>query len=304
MAFAIDDPKVFTSGEPFCPCLLWDLEQNPANGGFFTGSNGLVITAVNPSQSSSTIPVTENVVQFNWAYDGAPDPPFGAPVETNCIQIEGAGQCTISLKTGWNIISSWIMPADPDLKTIFQPLITEGKLVKIQDESGFSLEDLGFLGGWTNNIGNFMPGEGYKIKLTTSETLTIFESYPKSSVSPKSIESPKFYKPVVAGNGVDHMNINLVELPADLKPGDEIGVFDRNLCVGAMVIDNRYSVFGNQFLVSSKSEITNLKSQISPCALCPVPRALQKTDYRLPITDYRSLITDYRLPITRKFTTE
>lgn len=42
------------------------------------------------------------------------------------------------------------------------------------------------------------------------------------------------FHPVTAGNGVDHMNINLVSLPANLlEPGDEIGIFDGSICVGA-----------------------------------------------------------------------
>jgi len=60
------------------------------------------------------------------------------------------------------------------------------------------------------------------------------------------------------GNGLDHMNINLVNIPEGLlQEGDEIGVFDAGLCVGALVIGNRYSVIGE------KSEITNQKSQIT-----------------------------------------
>lgn len=52
----------------------------------------------------------------------------------------------------------------------------------------------------------------------------------------KEIDEP-FFHPVYVGNGVNHMNINLVDLKlSGLKTGDEIGVFDGDFCVGADVI--------------------------------------------------------------------
>lgn len=46
-----------------------------------------------------------------------------------------------------------------------------------------------------------------------------------------------YFHVVFEGNGVDHMNINLVNLSqTGLKAGDEIGVFDNIYCVGAAVI--------------------------------------------------------------------
>ena len=46
-----------------------------------------------------------------------------------------------------------------------------------------------------------------------------------------------YFNPIYAGNGVNHMNINLVNLGnSSLKAGDEIGVFDGIYCVGATVI--------------------------------------------------------------------
>lgn len=46
-----------------------------------------------------------------------------------------------------------------------------------------------------------------------------------------------YFTPVFRGNGIDHMNINLVNLSqTGLLNGDEIGVFDGVYCVGAAVI--------------------------------------------------------------------
>lgn len=43
------------------------------------------------------------------------------------------------------------------------------------------------------------------------------------------------------GNGIDHMNINLVALNSTgIKIGDEIGVFDGDLCVGAAIIEDKH----------------------------------------------------------------
>jgi hypothetical protein len=47
---------------------------------------------------------------------------------------------TRNFSTGWNIFSSPVMPANPNMETIFQPFITNESLVKIQDEEGNSLE--------------------------------------------------------------------------------------------------------------------------------------------------------------------
>jgi hypothetical protein len=172
MSFTIDDPSAFSPEASFCPSLIWDLEPDPVNGSFFAGSQGVIMTAVDPQNTTKTIPVAEQVDQFNWTYDGTlPNPPWGAPVKLTCIQ--APNECTIELRTGWNIISPCRVPSNPDLMVIVQPLITEGKMIKVQNETGDALEDLGFLGGWTNNIGDVQLTEGYKVKVNGDCLLTI-----------------------------------------------------------------------------------------------------------------------------------
>ena len=73
----------------FCPPVVWDLEANPSNGGFPSGSAGVVMTVVNGSGSSNTF---EHVNQFNWQYIGNGTAPFGEPVEVSCINID-CGTC-------------------------------------------------------------------------------------------------------------------------------------------------------------------------------------------------------------------
>jgi hypothetical protein len=81
--------------------------------------------------------------------------------------------CTVDLRTGWNIFSTNCLPAILDMKAIMQTLIDNGSLIKVQDENGNSLEDLGVFGGWKNNIGNISATEGYKIKVTRNCQLQI-----------------------------------------------------------------------------------------------------------------------------------
>jgi uncharacterized protein (TIGR02145 family) len=77
----------------------------------------------------------------------------------------------IPLKTGWNIIG-YPLGTESNGKTVVQQLIDRGTLIKVQNETGYSIEDLGVFGGWSNNIGNFKPGKGYKIKVSADEVLT------------------------------------------------------------------------------------------------------------------------------------
>lgn len=82
ICFSIDDPAPDSTG--YCPAIVWDLEQNPANGGYLSGDEGVVMTATTSTPGEST-PAFEHVVQFNWEYTGSgAAPPYGQPVETDC----------------------------------------------------------------------------------------------------------------------------------------------------------------------------------------------------------------------------
>jgi len=147
----------------------------------------------------------------------------------------------IPLQTGWNIVG-YPRSAEADAQLVVQQLIDRGTLIKVQDEKGNSLEDWGIFGGWTNNIGNFITGEGYKIKVRAKDTLTIYESYSKGALTTQNEMRPAIhFLPAFEGNGVDHMNINLVGLSSDwLQPGDELAVFDGGVCVGAVALQKSH----------------------------------------------------------------
>ena len=165
----------------------------------------------------------------------------------------------IPLTKGWNIINYPHTEAFNGLDVV-QQLIDRNVLVKVQDETGKSIEDYGIYGDWKNNIGDFVAGEGYKIKVSEDDILLINSSYSKSSTILPEFASADYFKPVFEGNGINHMNINLVNLAGSgIKTGDEIGIFDGNSCVGSAKVTGMN--FSSINLIASASdggtEITN-----------------------------------------------
>ena len=82
VSFHVDDPQV-RQDSAFSPSVIWDLKENPAEGGFL-GGGGVIINLVKV-YPNTTDPATENVNQFNWQYDYIPGLPYGNPVESTCI---------------------------------------------------------------------------------------------------------------------------------------------------------------------------------------------------------------------------
>jgi hypothetical protein len=62
-SFIVVDPANFTV-DNCCPSLIWDLENDPANGGYMPGDDGVVITAVDPSPKMDSSPVDEVVINL------------------------------------------------------------------------------------------------------------------------------------------------------------------------------------------------------------------------------------------------
>jgi hypothetical protein len=148
---------------------------------------------------------------------------------------------TITLDAGWNIMGYPSMSSQAAFPA-FNPLITAATLLKVQDEAGNAIEQLPPPIGWNDNIINLTPGHGYKVKTTINTSLVINNTakgeYQKSEAP---IMRPTHYKLAYTGNGLDQMNI-YIKNPAvggvGLKTGDEIGVFDGGLCVGATVVED------------------------------------------------------------------
>ena len=177
--------------------------------------------------------------------------------EASTLSLEGTPvplPLDIALTTGWNIISYPSATAQ-DAKALVQTLIDAGKLKKVMDEAGKTIENFGAFGGWKNNIGDFMPGEGYKVNVLENCTLTIPANGTKSAiVVPEVLASTHFTK-VYTGNGTDHTNINLVNLQASgLRAGDEIGIFDGKLCVGSATIGSEQLMDGSISIAASADD--------------------------------------------------
>jgi hypothetical protein len=116
----------------------------------------------------------------------APSEGYKFKVTRNCIiNLDGSPVILpykIPLKAGWNIIG-YPRQVEENAMSVVQQLIDRGTLVKVQDETGNAVENLGSYGGWVNNIGTFKPGKGYKIKTNAAETLTISNKSASYSVS-------------------------------------------------------------------------------------------------------------------------
>jgi hypothetical protein len=159
----------------------------------------------------------------------------------------------ISLKKGINLIS---FPANASINAmqVIEPLINSGILLKVQDERGNAIENWGNF-GWINSIGDFHAGEGYIVNVNEMGILTINDISEKSTQLTDAISKPEHFGVNYIGNGFNHMNINVVGLnESQLKAGDEIAVFDRNNCVGAIKLNENHLNSNRVSINASASE--------------------------------------------------
>lgn len=161
----------------------------------------------------------------------------------------------ISLSEGWNIVS-YPFVSPQDAMTVVQPLVDSDMLVKVIDEGGNSI--LKVFGNWTNNIGNFEPGEGYEIKVTEETYLSISEPASSSlrDETPERIllrNETSHFTPVWTGNSYNRMNFWVVGAEG-LESGDEIAVFDGDNCVGVSVIEGQISQNNLLTIITSQDD--------------------------------------------------
>jgi hypothetical protein len=179
-------------------------------------------------------------------------------VSSACIlTVEGISvslPLSIPLIKGWNIIS---FPASDsqDGEAVVQALIDDGKLVKVMDEQGNAIEDWGSGFGWQNGISNFTSGKGYLVNVNANCTLTITDMVNKTAIIvPELLASSHFVK-AYTGNGVNHMNINVLDITrSGLRQGDEIGIFDGLVCVGAATIGADQLISGTMSIPVSAND--------------------------------------------------
>ncbi len=155
----------------------------------------------------------------------------GQPVET---------PLAIPLTMGWNIIGYPCEYAQNALVAV-QALIDDEVLLKVIDEAGGTIFHLPFPppnGQWSNTIGDFESGEGYYLKVSENTTLTIAcpaDFVETSFINPATIKTSHFV-PVYQNNPYMPMHIALAPNEV-LEAGDEVGIFDGDVCVGASVIN-------------------------------------------------------------------
>jgi hypothetical protein len=164
----------------------------------------------------------------------------------------------IPLNLGWNFIS-YPRADQVNALSIVQPLITQKKLIKVQDEKGNTIEKV--KGSWKNNIGNFVPGKAYKINVNSAGVLTILANYVKSGIITTPSNETVYFKPSYTGNGLDHMNIHLDGLvESGLSVGDELAAYDGEICVGTLKLtENHFNKNFASLISSSASEENNQK---------------------------------------------
>lgn len=68
----------------FCPPVIWDLRQDPSEGGYLVGDDGVIITVVNSDPNLDSAPAQEEVYHYNWTYTGSGDAPYGEPIPMVC----------------------------------------------------------------------------------------------------------------------------------------------------------------------------------------------------------------------------
>jgi len=148
----------------------------------------------------------------------------------------------INLRKGWNIMG-YPVSTPQSAELILSYLINNDILVKVQDETGASIESVSPI-GWVNHIGNLQPGKGYKIKVQIPSQISIDSAFYKSTrIIRKNDLTPVRFSTVWTGNGLDHMNVYVNELLVDGQEavtGTEVAVFDGERCVGAGVYNRTF----------------------------------------------------------------
>lgn len=146
----------------------------------------------------------------------------------------------ISLTEGWNLIS--FPYSYPDWSEyILYELIQSNILLKVIDEQGNAIENLNFI-GWINHIGYFLPGKGYAVRVNEDCVLTYGDyrsgiNFDMNTIVRTNTNTQHFQR-VWQGNGWQHFNVYLKindELLQNISIGDEIAVYDNDICVGVAV---------------------------------------------------------------------
>ncbi|HOP05155.1 MAG TPA: RagB/SusD family nutrient uptake outer membrane protein, partial [Tenuifilaceae bacterium] len=149
-------------------------------GTFYEGAEVVVTATPNPGY------LFVGWKQANVLVSELPDYVFNIPT-TNItltaqfeVELDPVNQ-TILLAEGWNIFSTYLTLENASMMNIVQPLITENILVKVQDQTGNSIEKVGEQ--WIDNIGDLDLNQGYKVKVTQDTAITLSGVYEGGGMS-------------------------------------------------------------------------------------------------------------------------
>ncbi len=107
ICFILEDSTFDNSN--FCPSVIFDLREDPLEGGYLIGDDGVVITQY--LGNDNTWPTYEHVIQYNWEYSGdGESPPFGMPIEEHCVDIT----CPLAIVCAPDITVSCGSSTDPE----------------------------------------------------------------------------------------------------------------------------------------------------------------------------------------------
>ena len=138
-------------------------KDKPTSGTLFS----IKLTALSNPSCYTPIPVTLSKIVLRDELNN--------PIELDSVsgaEIYIQPTLIIPLKTGWNLISSWVVPESMSFDDIFAELINEGYLVKIQDDLG-NYYAMNIYGQWQNTIGNYQMGKGYYVLVNNDCELDI-----------------------------------------------------------------------------------------------------------------------------------
>ncbi|WP_319480696.1 LamG-like jellyroll fold domain-containing protein [uncultured Draconibacterium sp.] len=150
-----------------------------------SGADSVVTTflTVNPVfYTTEEVTINEGEVYNGWTESGEYQRILTAAtgcdsIVTTILTVESNGEIitqSISLTAGWNIFSSYLSPASPNMEDVFETLRESGQLIMVEDENGntYKNDDLKS-SSWTNTIGNIEKTEGYKIQVNSNCQLNL-----------------------------------------------------------------------------------------------------------------------------------
>ncbi|MCP4105035.1 MAG: hypothetical protein GY749_05795, partial [Desulfobacteraceae bacterium] len=164
----------------------------------------------------------------------------------------------IPYSKGWNI-TGYPCTSPQNAIAVLQKLIDNGTLIKVIDENGERI--INIFGKWINNIGDFKSGEGYMVKVWMDTGLTVnnYASRKRPARFPKPRRSGTVhFTPVWTGTPYNSMNLWIIGIEGHkIEPGDEIGIFDGDKCVGAGVVPDEISMQNPLSIIVSQDDGNN-----------------------------------------------